>query len=62
MAELVPGITYEQKVVTVASDDTSMNTEITTQAEDGWILNFITISGGNSILLFSRQIETEALP
>lgn len=62
MPELVTGITYEQKVKTVANNDTDINNEITTQAEDGWVLNQIILSGSNVILLFSRQVETEELP
>lgn len=58
MPEIATGITYEQKVVTVANNDTDINTEITTQAADSWILNQITISGSDVILLFSRSIET----
>jgi hypothetical protein len=61
MPVLVTGYTYEQKVVTVANDDTAMNAEITTQAADDWTLSQITISGSDAILLFSRNVA-DVLP
>lgn len=57
MPELITGITYEQKVVTVTNDDTSMNGEITTQAVDDWVLQNLVVSGTDVILVFSRQVE-----
>lgn len=55
MPELIEGILYEQKVSTVANNDTAMNDEITLQAADDWVLSQIIISGSDAILLFSRQ-------
>lgn len=57
MPELITGFTYEQKVVTVTNDDTSMNGEITTQAVDDWVLQNLVVSGTDVILVFSRQVE-----
>lgn len=57
MPELIPGIEYEQKVITVTNDDTSMNGEITTQAADNWVLQNLVLSGTDVILIFSRQVE-----
>lgn len=54
MATLSGGATFEQKVVTVVNDDTTINNEITTQAIDNWIVGQIILSGSNVILFFSR--------
>jgi hypothetical protein len=63
MAELIPGITYEQKIVTVAGySDLAVNTEIDTQATAGWVVSQLIPNGSDLILLFSRQFETPALP
>lgn len=56
MPTLVPGFTYEQKVVTVANNDTAINAEITTQAADDWVVTNIFISGSDVIILFSRNV------
>lgn len=50
------GLTIEQKVVTVANNETGINTEIATQAADGWIVGSITISGSDVIILFTRTV------
>lgn len=63
MPELIAGITYEQKIVTVSGySDASVNTEIDTQAEDGWVVSQLFISGTDMVILFSRQFETPELP
>jgi hypothetical protein len=49
----------EQKVITVANNDGAINTEITTQSADGWLVGSITLSGTDVIILFSRTV-TEA--
>jgi len=56
MPELIPGYNTEQKVVTVANNDTAINTEITTQANDDWVVSSLTLSGTNMVILFSRTI------
>jgi hypothetical protein len=61
MPVLVTGYTYEQKVVFVSNNATDINAEIDAQAPDDWILNFITISGTDAILLFSRNLA-DVLP
>jgi hypothetical protein len=61
MPVLVTGYTYEQKVVTVSNNDTAINAEIDTQAPGDWVLNQITISGTDAILLFSRNVA-DVLP
>lgn len=61
MAVVVPGYNTEQKVVTVSNDDTSINTELTTQAVDNWIAVLFTVSGGNVIILFNRNVAVEEL-
>lgn len=50
------GTTIEQKVVTVANVDATINTEIDTQGADGWLLGFVTVWTDNTkvILFFSR--------
>lgn len=47
-------MTIEQKVVTVANNDTDMNNEIATQAADGYILLSITLSNLDVIMLFNK--------
>lgn len=56
MPEIVPGYTTEQKVVTVANNDTAMNNEITTQDADNWLVVSLTLSGTDIIILFTRTI------
>lgn len=60
MPDLITGISYEQKVQTVANNDTDINTAITTQGADNWVVSQLIISGTDVIILFSRQ--TEELP
>lgn len=59
MPEIVPGFDTQQKVSTVSNNDSDINTEITTQANDGWIVGFITLSGSDVIILFTRNIAIE---
>lgn len=62
MAEIITGYVLEQKVVTVANNDSAINTEIDTQgAEDpAWVVTnlFIYPSGASVIILFARQVFT----
>lgn len=60
MPILVPGINTEQKVVTVANSDETINAELTTQGADGWLASQLTISGSDVIILFSRNVTIEA--
>jgi hypothetical protein len=48
---------FEQKVKTVANNDTDINTEIALQNADNWIVGLIVISGTDVIILFSRTVE-----
>lgn len=50
------GTTIEQKVVTVNNVDATINTEIETQNNDGWLLGGLTLWNDDSkvILFFSR--------
>ncbi len=58
MPNLVNGYLTEQKVVTVAgADETAINTEITTQASDSWLLQNIFFNGSDAILLFQRTTQ-----
>lgn len=61
MPSLIPGI-YEQKTVTVTADDTAMNGEIETQAEDDWIVSQLVLNGSNMTILFSRNVVDEVEP
>lgn len=56
MPEIVPGYNTEQKVITVANNDTAINAELTTQAVDSWIATLFTVSGSDVIILFSRNV------
>lgn len=58
MAEIITGYILEQKVVTVANNDSAINTEIDTQgAEDlAWVVTNLFISGSDVIILFARQV------
>lgn len=56
MPSLIPGFTYEQKVSTVANNDTAINAEITTQAADDWTVSNIVVSGSDVIILFQRNV------
>lgn len=53
-------MTNEQKVVTVSNADGAINTEITTQALDSWVVSQLVLSGANMVILFSRIVETPA--
>lgn len=54
----LPGYILEQKVVTVANDDTSINAALTAQAVDNWVAQELTLSGANMVILFSRTVVT----
>lgn len=54
---LLPNMTLEQKVETVANNDVAINAAITAQAADDWQVQFIFLSGTDVILLFHRTIE-----
>lgn len=56
MPELVEGYNFEQKVVTVPNNDTDINAEIATQAEDDWIAGMLTLSGSDVIISFHRNV------
>lgn len=49
-------VTTEQKVITVASDDESVNGVITAQNEIGWTVTLLVLSidGSNMIILFTK--------
>lgn len=59
MPEIIPGYDTQQKVVTVANNDTAINNEITTQAVDGWTVVFLTVSGSDMVITFSRNLPIE---
>lgn len=62
MPVLVDGFTYEQKVeVLSAPSEADINTEITTQAADDWIVGQITTLGTDVIILFARNVA-DVLP
>lgn len=62
MALGTPGFATEQKVVTVANNDSAINAEITTQSGDDWLMEdlFIYPDGTNVILSFVRTVATSA--
>lgn len=51
----INGILIENKVVTVANNDTDINNEITAQSDLGWLVVSLTISGTDVIILFTKQ-------
>ena len=60
MPELITGYNTEQKVVTVANNDSAINAQLTTEATDDWIATLFTVSGSDVIILFSRNVVIEA--
>lgn len=52
-------MTMEQKVLTVANNDTDINAAITAQAVDGWFVGSLTLSGTDIIILFTRRVTAE---
>lgn len=52
--------TSEQKILTVANNDTDVNAAITAQAADGWITAQLIVSGSDIIILFTRLTPAEA--
>lgn len=58
MSEVIPGYSTEQKVVTVANNDTDINAAITAQAADSWLAGSLTLSGTDIIILFTRTIAS----
>lgn len=60
MPEIITGQNTEQKVVTVANNDTDINAEITAQAADKWLASLFTPSGTDVIILFMRTTPIEA--
>lgn len=57
MPELRDGYLFEQKVLTVPATDTDINTAITTEGADDWIVTSLVPSSTNMIILFQRQVE-----
>lgn len=60
MAAITPSITVEQKVVTVANNDTDINASITTEAADDWLVTLLCVSGSDMVILYSRNITAVA--
>ena len=52
----VTTLPIEQKVSTVANNDTAINAAITTEAATNWVVSFMTVSGANMVILFQRII------
>lgn len=50
------GTEFEQKVVTVANVDATINLEIETQAQVGWIASQFILNGSNMTIVFTRTI------
>lgn len=62
MAEIISGYVLEQKVQTVANNDTDINAAIVTEgaADPAWVVTnlFVYPSGASVIILFARQVVT----
>lgn len=58
MAEIITGYILEQKVETVANNDSAINTAIDTQGAEvpAWVVTNLFISGSDVIILFARQV------
>lgn len=59
MPVLIPGQLTEQKVVTVANNDTAINAEISTQDLNSWSVSQIIVSGSDVIILFTRTLPIQ---
>jgi hypothetical protein len=46
----------EQKVLTVANNDTDINAAITTEAASDWLVSFMIVSGSDMVILFQRTV------
>lgn len=56
---LIPGYTTEQKVVTVANNDTAINASIATELPDDWLITLMVIypDGSQIILLYAKTTQ-----
>ncbi len=57
MAEIIPGFTFEQKIVSVAALDVAVNAVIAAQAVDSWMVSSLILSGTDLIILFTRNLQ-----
>lgn len=60
MPIIIPGTITEQKVVTVANNDTDINASITTEAATSWLVTLLCVSGSDMVILYSRNVTAEA--
>ena len=60
MPDTYLGNTTDQKVVTVANNDSAINAELAAQKPDGWLASLFTVSGSDVIILFTRTFVTTA--
>ncbi len=57
MPLLLPGgQSFDQKTVTVAKDDTTVNASIQAEQANGWVVQDIKIDGADIVILYSQTI------
>ena len=54
----IPGYSIEQKVETVANNDTDINAALTTANSDNWTAAYMILSGTDVIILFTRSVAS----